>query len=62
MKKLGVLVLAAGMLLGLSACDTSAETTHQNSSYEFTMHMDDGREVLCVKAGHGMSCDWENAK
>lgn len=67
MKKLGVLVLAAGMLLGVSGCgnDRVAEMNNKSTRSEFTLHLSDGREVLCIQVqgiSYGLSCDWDNAK
>lgn len=64
MKKLGTMVLAAALLLGMSACVSRDAATNVKHSYEeMTIILDDGRELFCVKAGaYGISCDWANAK
>lgn len=57
MKKLGVLALAAGMLLGVSACEGEHKDVH-----EWVAVLDDGRKMDCIKASGGVSCDWANAR
>lgn len=59
MKKLGVLALAAGMLLGVSGC--TAEGV-QVEVHEWVAVLNDGREMDCISASGGISCDWANAR
>ena len=65
MKKLGGLVLAAGMLLGVSGCaPDDADLNVRESAVEMTVHLNDGREVLCIVVDNysNTSCDWPNAR
>lgn len=64
MKKLGTMVLALALVLGMSACTSRDPRTNvKDSVEEMTVRLSDGRELFCVKAGaYGISCDWANAK
>lgn len=59
MKKLGVLVLAAGMLLGMTGCTPEGA---QQDVYEWVAVLEDGRKMDCINASGGVSCDWANAR
>ena len=60
MKKTAAVLLALGVMFSMSACDR--DRGEIDSQREFDVELLDGRTVHCIKQGHGMSCDWENAK
>ena len=64
MKKLGTIVLALGLVLGMSACSSRDPRTNvKDSAEEMTVLLSDGRELFCIKVGaYGVSCDWATAK
>ena len=64
MKKLGTMILALALVLGMSACTSRDPRTNvKNSAEEMTVRLSDGRELLCIKVGaYGISCDWDTAK
>lgn len=59
MKKLGVLALATGLLLGVSGCSTEG---YERKVYEWTTTLSDGRTLDCITGNGGISCDWANAR
>lgn len=58
MKKLGVLVLATGMLLGVSGCSEG----EKREVFEWVAVLEDGRQMDCINTAGGTSCDWANAR
>ncbi|NKR32247.1 hypothetical protein GS504_15815 [Rhodococcus hoagii] len=67
-KRVAAAVLAAGALVGLTACaGTDAQGNDTPSLvWPHTVALPDGRTVLCVfekfDYGGGTSCDWVNAR
>lgn len=63
-----IAILTAALLL--TGCRNSSfddDVSKNESGFkEFTVTMNDGREVPCIKGQNGhagyMSCDWDNAK
>lgn len=61
MRKLAALALAVGVIGGLAGCSAGTEVD-PNSTTSGWYNAGDGRTVWCIRHGHGMSCDWDNAK
>lgn len=56
-KKLAIIAATALLLTGC------ASVQMPNNTFQIDKTLDDGRTVTCVVLnGHGISCDWENAK
>lgn len=40
----------------------NGDQVYVNSLDEYKQELPDGRTLFCVGDGHGLSCDWANAK
>lgn len=61
MRKLLAVLLAVGVIGGVAGCSAATESDPATVSTQW-YKTGDGRTVMCLRDGHGMSCDWENAK
>jgi hypothetical protein len=63
MKKLITAVAAFILMVGLSACSEDGTQYNSHSTYEFTMTMNDGTVVPCIKHRdiYGIACNFDKA-
>lgn len=62
--KLAFLGLALVAMLGLSACSSDGKTFTTGEVRQFTITLDDGTQVPCVKVAdlYGIDCNWDKAE
>lgn len=62
MKKLGMVGVALAVTLTLTGCSAGTTDDPKTEGQGRWRDAKDGRIVYCLAVGHGMSCDWGNAK
>jgi hypothetical protein len=62
--KLAFLGLALVSMLGLSACTSDGKTFPDGEVRQFTVTLDDGTQVPCIKVKdlYGIDCNWDKAQ